>query len=122
MSTKKRVSTLEHVASIKKGCKKEADILEGIEAFRNILDQIDPKKKYPRDTYAMIRKAQKIRADSLKDSSMLLYQDNHATLTTSEKNFIIVHEQDIKGGVLRDTTAATIERINELLQEQQHGA
>lgn len=95
-------------------------ILSGLDPFADILEQTDTTYR-PRIVYDQIRAAQEERIFSL-DAKLFLgrFDDDGVTLTIQEKNFVYVHEQDIKGGILRKTADETIERIRELLREQRN--
>ena len=102
--------------AIKKQPIQKVNPLDGMDAYNDIVLQFDL-DKHPRFIYQAIRAAQKIRLTGV-DDHLGIYGNNSITLTTNEKNFVYVHEEDIKGGVLRQTLHETILRINELIEEQ----
>lgn len=94
----------------------KVDPLDELDAYLDIVNQFDL-DKHPRFIYQAIREAQKIRVDSVNEH-LSIYSDTYVSLTSKEKNFVIVHEQDIKGGILRECGHETMIRIEELLEEQ----
>ena len=114
----KRIESLERRQH--KAKPQKEDILSGLDPFTDIMEQTDT-GQHPRIVYDQIRAAQQRRIDSLDTNDFLgRYENDGVTLTTQEKNFVYVHEQDIKGGILRQTADETIERIRELLREQRN--
>lgn len=102
--------------AIKKKPIKRVNPLDGLDAYSDIVNQFDL-DKHPRFIYQAIREAQKVRIDSV-DEHLSLYSNTYVTLTVNEKNFVIVHEQDIKKGILRECGHETMIRIDELIEEQ----
>lgn len=112
----KRLATLERKQS--KTVQHGEDVLSGLDPFADIMEQTDT-AQHPRIVYKQIRAAQQRRIDSLDTNNFLSrWNDDGVTLTVKEKNFVYVHEKDIKGGILRQSADETIGRIVELLREQ----
>lgn len=95
----------------------EADPLQGLDPHSCIVEQINLTTIRPHELHRAIRSAQNARLDAL-DDYMARYDDDTITLTLDEKNFIIIHEQDTRGGILRATAKETFERVDEVLREQ----
>jgi len=117
--TRKNKSIEKLVTSLKVKAEKKVNVLDGLNAHTDIVLQFDL-DKHPRFIYQAIRAAQNERLKSVNDT-FGIYSDNKITLTVNEKNFVYVYEEDVKGGVLRQTGLETLSRISELIEKQNNG-